>query len=104
MFKNFFKKYDIKNYIVFRRNKKNILHRKQLILPKIEWIKKDCDCHVIPKGLGWSVKVIDKTGSGKTTFVSAFIDFFINYSDSLFEILIISPTFHQERWNGIRKH
>ena len=75
MFKNLFKKYDIKNCIAFRRNKKNILHKKQLILPKIKWIKKDCEYDLIPKGSGWSMKVMGKTGSGKTTFVSAFIDY-----------------------------
>ena len=28
---------------------------------------------LIPKSLGWSIKVIGKTGSGKTTFVSAYL-------------------------------
>ena len=34
---------------------------------------------LIPKSLGWSIKVIGKTGSSQTTFVSAFLEFFIRY-------------------------
>ena len=39
-------------------------------LPDIEWVKKDQEKEIydlIPKSLGWSMKVIWKTGSGKTT-------------------------------------
>ena len=35
--------------------------------------------NLIPKSLAWSIKVIGKTGSGKTTFVSAFLGFLIRY-------------------------
>ena len=51
---------------------------KRYELPKIEWIIKEKTIKaydLIPNVLGWSMKVIGKTGSGKTTFVSAFIDF-----------------------------
>ena len=51
---------------------------KRYELPKIEWIIKEKTIKaydLIPNVLGWSMKVIGKTDSGKTTFVSAFIDF-----------------------------
>ena len=77
-----------------------------LKLPKIEWIKKECDIvnyDLIPSGLGWLVKFIGKIGSGKTTFVSAFVDFMIGYIKSEFKIYLLSPTIEQKGWNRIKK-
>ena len=55
-------------------------------LPDIEWVKKDQEKEIydlIPKSLGWSMKVIGKTGSGKTTYVSAFLEILIDYTDNI---------------------
>ena len=37
---------------------------KVLRLPKIQWIKQQITFDLIPNSLGWSMKVIGKTGSG----------------------------------------
>ena len=47
-------------------------------------------CDLIPDTLGWSMKVIGKTGSGKTTFVSAFIDFLLGYIQNIENIYLLS--------------
>ena len=55
---------------------------RQLILPKIKWIKRlksQINYDLITKILGWYMKVIGKTGSGKLSFVSAFTNFLIKY-------------------------
>ena len=41
---------------------------------------------LFPSKLGWSMKVIGKTGSGKSTFVSAFVEFLIKYIKTDFKI------------------
>ena len=49
-------------------------------LIKIEWVKRDVEdvnYDLIPNTLGWNMKVTGKTGSGKTTFVSAFTEFLL---------------------------
>ena len=48
---------------------------------------------LVPDYLGWSMKVIGKTGSGKTTFVSALVDFLINYVLNIKSTYLISPTY-----------
>ena len=67
-------------------------------------MKEKYEYDLIPKQLGWSMKVIGKTRSGKTTFVVAFIEFFINYCNCEINpnIFVISPTFDQSTWNRIR--
>ena len=55
---------------------------RQSILPKIKWIKRlksQINYDLITKILGWYMKVIGKTGSGKLSFVSAFTNFLIKY-------------------------
>ena len=55
---------------------------RQLILPKIKWIKRlksQINYDLITKILGWYMKVIGKSGSGKLSFVSAFTNFLIKY-------------------------
>ena len=49
--------------------------------------------NLIPNTLGWSMKVIGKTGSGKTTFVSAFIDFLLGYIQNIENIYLLSNIF-----------
>ena len=70
-----------------------------LKLPKIEWIKND----LIPSKLGWSMKVTCKTGSGKTTFVSVFVEFLIKYIKTDFKIYLLWPIFNQNGWHRTRK-
>ena len=41
---------------------------------------------LVPSKLGWSMKVIGKTRSGKSTFVSAFVEFLIKYIKTDFKI------------------
>ena len=48
---------------------------------------------LIPNTLGWSMKVIGKTGSGKTTFISAFIDFLLDYIQNIENIYLLSTIF-----------
>ena len=48
------------------------------------------------------MKVIEKTWSGKTTFVSTFTEFLIKYIPAKFKIFLISPTSHQRGWDRIR--
>ena len=57
-----------------------------------------------PKSLGWSIKVIGKTGSGKTTFVSAFSESFIKYIFDIENIYLLSPTSNQIGWDRIRNN
>ena len=67
-----------------------------MILPKSKWIKKlksQIKYHLITKILGWSMKVIGKTSSGKTSFV--FLLKYINIKN----IYLISPTSDQEWWD-----
>ena len=76
-------------------------------LPDIEWIKKDKEevvYDLIPKSLGWSIKVIGKTGSGKTTFVSAFLEFLIDYIDSIENIYLLSSAANQIGWERVRNN
>ena len=49
------------------------------------------------------MKVTDKTGSGKTTFVSAFIEFLIDYIEGG-NIYLLFPTSGQNGWDKIRKN
>ena len=76
-------------------------------LPDIEWIKEDEEevvYDLIPKSLGWSIKVIGKTGSGKTTFVSAFLEFLIDYIDSIENIYLLSSAANQIGWERVRNN
>lgn len=73
-------------------------------LPKIQWIKQQITFDLIPNSLGWSMRVIGKTGSGKTTFVSAFVDFFLNHPLDKSRIDLISPTSNEKGWDRIRDH
>ena len=50
------------------------------------------------------MKIIGETGSGKTTFVSAFLEFLIDYIDNIVNIYLLSPTFNQIGWDRIRKN
>ena len=59
---------------------------------------------LIPKSLGWSIKVIGKTGSGKTTFVSAFLEFLIDYIDSIENIYLLSSTANQTGLDRVRNN
>ena len=75
-------------------------------LPDIEWIKEDKEKEIydlISKSLGWSMKVIEKTISGKTTFVSAFLEFLVYYIEGVKNIYLLSLTFNQIGWDRIRK-
>ena len=47
------------------------------------------------------MKVIAKTGSGKTIFVSAFLGFLKDYIDNIENIYLSSPTFNQIGWDRI---
>ena len=58
---------------------------------------------LLPKSLGWSMKIIGETGSGKTTFVSAFLEFLIDYIDNIENIYLLSPIFNQIGWDRMRK-
>ena len=49
------------------------------------------------------MKVTCTTGSGKTTFVSAFVEFLIKYIKTDFKIYLQSSTFNQNGWDRIRK-
>ena len=49
------------------------------------------------------MKVTCKTGSGKTTFVSAFVEFLIKYIKTDFKIYLQSSTFNQNGWDRRRK-
>ena len=54
--------------------------------------------HLIPKSLGWSMKVIEKTGSGKTTSVSAFLEFLVDYIEGVKNNYYLQ---HLIKWVGI---
>ena len=74
---NFFLEKILRNISIIRKIK-----IRQLILPKIKWIKRlksQINYDLITKILGWYMKVIGKTGSGKLSFVSAFTNFLIKY-------------------------
>ena len=74
-------------------------------LPHTKWVKKDKEKEIydlISNSLGWSMKVIGKTGSGKTTFISAFLEFLIDYIDGVENIYLLSPTCNQNEWDSIR--
>ena len=97
---NLFEKFD--DYKKQRQLQKSIqINYPKLILPKIEWIKSNAliNYDLLPNTVGWSIKVIGKTGSGKTTFVSAFTDFLLAYIQQKFKIYILSPT-HSQKWMG----
>ena len=53
---------------------------------------------LLPTTIRWSMKVIGKTGSSKTIFVSAFTDFLLAYMQQKFKIHILSP------WDRIRNN
>ena len=50
------------------------------------------------------MKVTGKIGSGKTTFVSAFIEFLIDYIEGITCIYLLFPTSDQNGWDKIRKN
>ena len=50
------------------------------------------------------MKIIGETGSGKTTFVSTFLEFLIDYIDNIVNIYLLSPTFNQIGWDRMRKN
>ena len=72
-----------KKFIEYKKQrdlKEKINKVKPYKLPDIKRIKKDKEeivYDLISKLLGWSKKVIGKTGSGKTAFVSVFLKFLI---------------------------
>ena len=98
-----------KTIIEYKKQKelnKKINTIKPYKLPDIEWIKKDKEkiiYHLIPKSLGWSMKVIGKTRSGKTKFVSVFLEFLIGYINGIKNIYLLSPTSNQNGWDRITK-
>ena len=49
------------------------------------------------------MKFIGKTGSGKTEFVSAFIEFLLNDIKNIDNVYLLSPTHDQNGWDRIRK-
>ena len=49
------------------------------------------------------MKVTCKTGSGKTTFVSVFVEFLIKYIKTDFKIYLLWPIFNQNGWHRTRK-
>ena len=48
------------------------------------------------------MRVIGKTESGKTTFVSAFLEFLVDCIEGVKNIYLLSPTFNQIGWDRIR--
>ena len=85
--------------------KEKISKVKPYKLPNIEWFKKDKEKEIhnlIQKSLGWSMNVIGKTRSGKTLFVSAFLEFLIDFIDNIDNIYLLSPTFNQIGWDRIK--
>ena len=60
--------------------------------------------NLIPKSLAWSIKVIGKTVSGKTTFVSAFLGFLIRYIVGIENIYLLSPTSNEIGWDRIKNN
>ena len=104
------KKSVFKKFIEYKKQndlKEKINKFKPYRLPDIEWIKKDKEevvYDLIPKSLGWSIKVIGKTGSGKTTFVSAFSESFIKYIFDIENIYLLSPTSNQIGCDRIRNN
>ena len=100
----------IKKLIEYKKEKdlkEKINKGKPYTLPNIEWLKKDKEKEiddVIPKSLGWSMKVIGKTGSGKTTFASAVLEFLIDYIDNIENIYLLSLTFNQIGRDRTRKN
>ena len=99
----------IKKLIEYKKEKdlkEKVKKVKAYKLPDIEWIKEDKEKEIydlIPKSLGWSMKVIEKTISGKTTFVSAFLEFLVYYIEGVKNIYLLSLTFNQIGWDRIRK-
>ena len=65
----------IKKLIEYKKEKvlkEKINKVKTYKLPDIESVKKDKEKQIydlLPKSLGWSMKIIGETGSGKATFV-----------------------------------
>ena len=100
----------IKKLIEYKKEKdlkEKINKVKPYELPNIEWFKKDKEKEIydlIPKSLGWSMKVIGKTESGKTTFAWAVLEFLIDYIDNIENIYLLSPIFNQIGWDRIRKN
>ena len=100
----------LKKFIEYKKQrdlKEKINKVKPYKLPDIERIKKDKEeivYDLIPKSLGWSKKVIGKKGSGKTTFVSAFLKFLIKCIDDIENIYLLSPISNQFGWDRIRNN
>ena len=100
----------IKKLIEYKKEKdlkEKVNKVKAYKLPDIEWIKEDKEKEIydlISKSLGWSMKVIEKTISGKTTFVSAFLEFLVYYIEGVKNIYLLSLTFNQIGWDRIRKN
>ena len=99
-----------KKFIEYKKQKElkeKINKVKPYRLPDIELIKKykeEVVYDLIPKSLGWSIKVIGKTGSGKTTFVSAFLEFLIDYIDSIENIYLLPSTANQIGLDRVRNN
>ena len=99
----------IKKLIEYKKEKdlkEKISKVKPYKLPNIEWFKKDKEKEIynlIQKSLGWSMKAIGKTRSGKTWFVSAFLELLIDFIDNIENIYLLSPTFNQIGWDRIKK-
>ena len=97
----------IKKLIEFRKEKdlKEKVNKVEAHkLPNIKWVKEKEIYDLITNSLEWSMEVIGKTGSGKTTFVSAFFEFLIDYIVGVENIYLLSPTFNQIGWDRKRKN
>ena len=80
---------------------------KRYTLPDIKKSKENKEkviYDLVPNSLGYSMKVTGKIGSGKATFVSAFIGFLINYIEGVTCICLLLPTSDQNGWHKIRKN
>ena len=77
----------IKKLIEYKKDLKEKVNKVTAYnLPDIEWIKEDKEkeiSNLVPKSLGWSMKVIEKKISGKTKFVSAFLEFLVYYIEGV---------------------
>ena len=80
---------------------------KRYTLPNIKKSKENKEkviYDLVPNSLGYSMNVTGKIGSGKATFVSAFIEFLINYIESVTCICLLFPTSDLNGWDKIRKN
>ena len=69
------------------------------MLANIQWIKEEYEYNFVPKDMGWSIKVIGKTGFGKRKSLSGLVEFFIQYFKPA--ILYILLVLHLSKRFGI---